>query len=204
MQHVSSSQGSVATTHNAAETLNNLFVDVRTRVSADIRALDGIPEAASTIFKSFGIEGMITKATPMGWEMTVEKNAEIIQDALVFTLSTFRRTLPEPPPEKAQWPQDFRDTERKELQRYIRSEMGKIDGAFKEELSTEAMDALCEGLSKSALPLKKANDRVIRRVVVQLRAEKRSQGNKIEKRRKRKSDEMENDEEEIPPEEQDE
>jgi hypothetical protein len=187
---VSSSQGRVTTTYNSAQTLNNLVVDICSRAD-----LDEVPQIALNMFQSFGIEGRATKATPLGWEATVTKNLEVIQDALLFAVSTFRRTIPEPPPHKAQWPQDFDSTERKELQRFIRAEMGKIDGAFNQELSAEAFDALCEELSSSALPLKKANERVIRRVVVQLRAEKRSQGNKIEKRRKRKSDEMENDEE---------
>jgi hypothetical protein len=190
LQLLSSSQENITTTHNGAQTLNNLIVHIRSRED-----LDEVPEIAVAIFQSFGIEGRTASTTPVGWEATVKKNVEIIQDALLFAVSTFRRTIPEPPPHKAQWPQDFDDAERKELQRFLRAEMTKIDGAFKHELSAGDVDALCEQLRSLALPLKKANHRVIRRVVVQLRAEKRSQGNKIEKRRKRKSDEMENDEE---------
>lgn len=179
-------------TDNAAETFTSILVDIRTHV-----CVSHIPEIATDLFRSFGIASGTTEATPPGWETTVKKNTEVIQDALLFALATFRKTLPAVAPHKAQWPQDFSEGERKELQRFIRTEMHKTEDAFSDSFLQEAINALCEELrSNAALPLEKANIGAIRRVVVQLRAEKRSQAQKINRRRKRKLDKMEDRDEE--------
>jgi len=142
-----------------------------------------IPQEAEVLFDAFGIPYSVMDKSdiePVHQEL-LAANITLVQTAALKRVTTWLLRAPEPPAQDAVWPEHFSPAERSRVRTFVQYYLDRSKGAWDDD---EPSSVLLAAMASEITLQKAQSSEVIRRVILQLKAEKRTKA-----RKKRKSDE---------------